>query len=361
MKKIVYFFALFSIITGCLDQIELDVPDDLQRSSLLIQGSLTKSETAQASVNIQILPGLDRFNAPISVISAAVNLRDEDGQTFPLPHVGEGLYEAAIPEAGNFQVEFFRDYQLQVTLSDGRTFESAPETLLPVPKISAIQTDSIVREVAGEEEGEVENVTFIEFYVDSPLRISEEAEKSRLRWEVYEAFEFGEDNPRMETTRVCYITQVLNRSDVKIYNGQTFSGEMLERHPLTATRLDFRFAEGYFVTVVQESLSAEAFTYWEQVQTVTERNGNMFDEPPGQIVNNLRSTGDTEQEVFGYFSVSAQDTARLYIAPESVGPPRFYCPLPPRPGIPPPPPTLCDSCLLWGPTSTYEQPEYWIQ
>ena len=118
------------------------------------------------------------------------------------------------------------------------------------------------------------------------------------------------------------------------------------------------FAQGYYYTVYQRSLTKGAFEHWEQTKQVIERTGNLFEPPAGRINSNFRNIeAPNDLGVFGYFSAFAQDTLRLYISPEEVGSPQLQCPRVPIQGNPCPVSACCD-CLI-EPGSKLEKPDFW--
>ena len=116
--------------------------------------------------------------------------------------------------------------------------------------------------------------------------------------------------------RACYFPTGLIRGRVSISEGAGLEGT-LNSFVIAEEPLDFRFASGFFITVVQQSLSPTAFDYWRNVSLVTERNGNMFEPAPGLIRGNIFNPDDPEEIAFGYFYVTRQDTMRLFIEPRS--------------------------------------------
>jgi hypothetical protein len=237
-----------------------------------------------------------------------------------------------------------------VSLLDGRQYESDFEPLTPVPELEKTnyKTENLTYQ---DYKGFLNTATFLRFWVNTKLKAKNLPDVTRLRWEVNAVYRLSDN-----AGRVCYNYEPQRVEKVLVFEAPTLQLERLDTFKLVDVRLDHRFAEGLYMTVLQESLSKTAFSYWDQIRALAERSGSMFEEPAGKIVSNLRSK-NPEEEVYGYFYATAQDTLRMYIRPEQVGMPTKYCPQPPTPRIGP---TICDNCLL-STGSTLIKPNFWIE
>ena len=107
-----------------------------------------------------------------------------------------------------------------------------------------------------------------------------------------------------------------------------------------------------------ESLSDEALIYWDQVGSIVNRSGNMFEEPVGkQLTNVVADESNPDAPIFGYFYATEMDTISIFVDPVDIGSPTLACPpaKPKEPGCLP----CCDCLGLTG--STNEKPIFWIR
>jgi hypothetical protein len=350
MKKILFLFASSLLLWGCLDQIKLDIPADLQGQRLLIQGRLTKGETAQVNVDVLQIINVDRLNSPEGVNDAEVTLRHTSGQSVVLKRTADGAYKALLTaEHPEFPVVTGQTYQIEVRLADGQRYRSTFEPLMEVPKMDTLSFGYSFTESLNDI-GNVVFDTLLDYQIKTPLRISED-EKARLRWDIFGTYRLTDD-----FGKTCYLFEQIQVDEVKVFNDQVLNFEQLDSFVITSTPWNYRYAEGYFARIVQESLSPGAFAYWDQTQKVITRSGNMFDPPPGKLVTNIRNIEDPDIEVLGYFYATEQDTLQMYIPPERVGSPKRHCPeIPPSSAQ-----TLCDNCLF-ATGSTLQRPKFWIE
>ena len=354
MKKFRYIpilCGLSLLLSGCLDEIELK-NQRFETKAVIIQGRLILGSPSVVEVSVQRIGEFDGSETAIHISSAKVTLEQTDGKSIELPEVNSAkLYRASIPaDQSGFKVQTGQNYRIKVSLLDGRQYESEFESLLPVPELE--KTNYTIQDLTlPDKKGFLGTATYLSFWVNSKLKTGSSTDKSRLRWEVNAVYRLSDN-----VSKVCYNYEPQRVDKVFIYDGPGLQLERLDTFYLADVRLDHRFAEGFYLTVLQESLSPTAFNYWNQVKTLAERNGSMFEEPAAKIVSNLRSK-NAEEEVYGYFYATAQDTLRLYIRPEQVGMPTKYCPQPPQPRIGP---TICDNCLL-STGSTLTKPNFWIE
>ena len=117
------------------------------------------------------------------------------------------------------------------------------------------------------------------------------------------------------------------------------------------TQADHRFYSGFLFTVVQRALDATASDYWQQIKSAIEREGTIFDVPPGSVNTNIRSLSAGAPEVLGYFYGTSVDTLRKLATRKETGEQSHLC----RFQLLESP---CCSCLdlLF---SSLEKPPYW--
>lgn len=348
--------ALVLALPACLDQIDFDVPADLE-SAIVIQGKLVKGSPSIVRVEVSALFSFSASSRRLIDVRE-VTLFDESGTGLELPAIDIGIYALEIPaNHPTFSVESGRAYRLRVVTQDGRTYESLPDPLFPVPQATDLTAEIVEQEVFNAE-GEAELLPLIQFSIDTPLRPAEGSEPPRLRWESFRTFRLT-DVSREEQT--CYITEPTNVSRLNLLDaGRLDAAAVVEDLPIARELITYFFADGYYLTVYQESLSPEAFRYWSEVDELLERSGSIFEPPAGKVKSNLQNIEDPEDEVFGLFYAVEQDTIRTYVSPEFAGNLPAYCPPPVGPGGLDDS-HVCANCLENAEVSTLTQPDFWVE
>jgi hypothetical protein len=268
-------------------------------------------------------------NSKQPITARRVTLLDEDGRSIELEDLGLGNYALNIPrDHPDFPVELGKYYHLRVETFDNRTFESEPEQGVAVPKMQNLSYRFVER-LWPNALGEFTPREIIQFNIDTPLRTEETGSELFLNWQTEWTFKVLDSpfQPGIEQ-KTCYITENLGITSINLIDSRSYTTDSLSDHAVYENIVSRHFGEGLVFTVIQRSLSEKAYTYFEQVAENTFRDGSMFERPPGRVISNFYNINDSEEETFGFFFVTEQDTIRRYISPEEVGSPPFYCPPP---------------------------------
>lgn len=353
----VAFCAICSgLLSGCLDEISFDSSEN-QLENLAIQGKLIKGTPSIVSVSITRIAPFSGLDSPMPVETASASLLDENENAVDLMASGPGLFQLEIPEGqAGFVVQEGHAYRIRVVAGSGAVYESELEPLLPVPHPVSMDIELVSRDEINEAGNIVAN-PYLQFFINTPLSAANSSQKSFLKWETEGCYRFIETTPNSPAfPKTCYNKEAVNLGKVKIFNGPANgSGSLSSRLLLVETSQDYRFSQGYYLTVYQQSLSEGAFEYWDQARQIVERSGSFFEPAPGKIRGNIRNTDNPQEEVFGYFYATVQDTFRLRVRPEDAYYPSPFCLSSFADGERN---AVCYDCLL-RPNSSLEKPDYW--
>jgi hypothetical protein len=344
--------ALLGLNT-CLDEIELK-GQQFTAKATVIQGKLVLGTNASTVEVLITRVGEFEGQELNSIISnATVKLLDANGKALAVPETANRrAYRVVVPNnSPNFSIQAGKPYRLQVLLADGRLYESEAETMSAPTDLERVTYQRAVLPVINRQ-GFVNQDTFFRFAANTKLRAEGARVNSRIRWEVYAVYRLSDMN-----RRVCFNTETMRQEKVFLFDGPSSDIDRLDNYPLIDIRRDHRFAEGCFMFIIQETLSDEAYRYWNTVKNLAQRNGNMFDPPAGTIGTNIRNIKDPSDRAFGFFYATAHDSIRIHIRPKDAGFPRNYCPQPPTERIGP---TICDDCRLQTGSSLI-RPSYWAE
>lgn len=333
---------------ACLDEIDID-PAQRPETGYVIQGKLVMGTPAIVEVKVERM-FVYSSNINQAVSDAVVTLVSEEDVRFTIPGTPlNGVYQANL-DPSVFPVAEGKRYRVEVRLSTGDEIVSDWDQVVAAPPKGTLswQFDEIETESA---DGLVSLVPAISFFVDSPLWNSA-GEKAQLRWEFIDAYRITDN-----LSLVCYVENPYQAGRALVLDGTAIAGDTVKNYPLLKDRIGRKVVEGYYLTAYQQALSPESFSYWEEIASLLEREGTVFDNPAGRISTNMRNTQDSTALVFGFFSAFQQDTMRLYLSPEDMGNPDAYCPRPSN-GQPMPPITICDNCID-ATGASYNKPFYW--
>lgn len=321
-------FCVLALLSGCLDVIDVKVPDS-EKEILVIQGKLIIGQPSFAQLRISRL--FDFTPAGKRPVNArSVVLYSEDGQSIELEDDGLGNYSLYIPaDDPDFTVALNKNYWVRIETFDGRTFESKPEKGNAVPRAESLDFE-LYTLTRVDSDGFTRSQEMIRFLLNTPLRSSGAGnELQRVGWQSEWTFKVL-DSPFEANVvqKTCYVTQALDVTGIKVVDSDELLGDYLSGYAVYENAITRNFAEGLVYTAIQESLSEDAYTYFSQIAQNVNRTGNMFESPPGAVISNMRNLNDEEEETYGFFYVTEQDTIRKYIRPADVGNPPLYCPPP---------------------------------
>jgi hypothetical protein len=342
---------LSGLVCSCVDEIAFPASDGRQ-VKLVVEGRAVKGAPSRIFVQLSQTADLGVHSTPVFVEDADIRLRDRAGESTGLVHQSRGYYTAVLTPDSPVNLQAGQSYQLEITLSDGRRYQSAWEPLTAVPEMDSIGFTEIDKRTLTDA-GNIVNEPFIEFQITTPLIPDGHTEPVPLLWEAEGVYKFHESQVLL-FPRICYISERVDNGRVKVLSEPGNDQVALVRYPLLEKELTWRFATGYYLTLYQYSLSRSAGIYWSQVAQIIQRDGGLFETPPGAVPGNISNPDDPDEQVLGYFFASAVDTARLLVLPDELSHIiRGYC----DPGFGESE-AVCLDCLLW-PRSTLERPAYW--
>ena len=328
VKGLFFVILCCCFVGGCLDEIDLDIPSGLD-NGLVVQGIILKGNPSQVEILLRRLFNFDISSfAPIN--ASEVIIRDSNDRTLSLRRRGEGIYRTAVPEGDpNFSIDYDLQYRVEILMPDGRQIHSTYEPLLKVPQMDSISHAiqlNFVESPLDKDQSVLDS--FVRFSISTPVRALGESEPTRLRWiseRTYKITELPSSSP-INPQDTCYITEEVNIYDPQAYNPYDFPEvDYLSQQYNFDQKLSFRFAEGFYFSVYQETLSDGAYKYWSQINSLLNREGNMFEPQAGPIFSNLSNINDPDDPIYGYFYCTERDTIRQYISPAVYNQPPF-CP-----------------------------------
>ncbi len=327
MNPIRYIALLIPLLLiSCVEQVELEAQDT--PSLLVIEASLTDEMKTQ-QVRLTRSFGFETDTVPPET-GAQVRVETDQGETYFFRHSGEGTYASEQP----FAAVPDRTYELVISTPDGTVYRSSPERLPGVARIDALYP---VREA------NQNGTDGVFIYLDGSAQ-TDGADYYRYEFEEtykiiapnYTSFDFLltdynpctptpeieytlEIVPRTEEQQVCY--QTVPSSRVIQNDATTLASGNIRRFPvrfLGAT--DFMIRERYSILVRQYVQSAEAFSYFETLESFASSETIFNTVQPGFLNGNISGVGTVDAPVIGFFEVASVSEQRLFFDFEEVFP-----------------------------------------
>ena len=349
---------LAALLAGCLDEIDLGQADDLPEG-IVVRGRLNvEADGAEVLINLEQLFQFSS-NLPDRIVTADVRLENTEGQSVTLPY-RDGAYRLTIGRGNpDFTIRPGVGYRLDIVTREGEAYASEYDVLQePLAPTALTATPEIIIEKS--QVGTDVEVPVLRYRIDTPLRYADGAPAyfrhtaERVYALTVTAEEFPVSNPN---ATVCYLSATVAGNQALVISGRDLGGSTVEGLSLFVDPVDYRYAQGHYLTVYQDAIGPDAFTYFEQIAAIADREQSIFSNPPGPIVGNVVDVNGRTANVFGFFYTANRSVIRRGVTPNEAGNPGQFCPPPPSNG-PGNPPIICDDCLL-GSNSTLVRPAYW--
>jgi len=294
------------LAVSCVDQIDFEVPAGLS-DSIVIQSRVVKGDPSFVEVDVTILFDFTvDSRRPVNV--RTVILTDDNNNEMILETRVPGSYFQVLNASTPIQAEVGRGYKLRVETLDNRIFESSIDIMPPNRKPQSLNL-SIVPQRAIDNIGNATEVDKIRLAIDTEVNTDTDG---GVYWEisnVYRVTDQGINDPE-NVIKTCYVEDNVNVEEIYVLDPSQLRDGIISDFELTFASIDRRLGEGLFYIVKQYSLSQGAFRYWSGINILSEREGNIFDGPVGEVESNFTNINDPESVAFGYFFATEEEVIR---------------------------------------------------
>jgi hypothetical protein len=292
----IHIFFVFLLFSGCVTQFTPDITEE--KELLVVQGLFTDQPEADTIKLSKSLP-LGKVSDAIPVTDCDVTISDNLGSLAQLSEIKPGTYVTP----GGFHGYVGRFYTLHIT-KQNINYESVPMEMKPVPPIDTIYYEKTVIEEPFENS---KGINGCQIYLNTH---DPSNECKYYRWDFTETWKL-----RMYfeiPNNTCWLNDKSHSINIK--STAAFDESRINRLPVQyITNVTDRLKTRYSIQVNQYSMSEDEFSYWEKIQNVAVEVGGLYDLIPASIPSNLVCIERPDEQVLGYFSVSAKASKRIYI------------------------------------------------
>ena len=301
IRKIILFAFLIAVaFSGCIEEVPIDITNSQQ--FLVIDGSISNNNGPhEVKISNSGTFENDNFGFPEPVSGAMVTLFADNGDVVNFTEMEPGAYRIF-----NYQGVVGATYHIQVQM-DEATYSSMPEKLLePVEALSITYKQDLVEFVNAQNNIVSKyTVTFL-----SNVALPEDPENVYLKYDVDGVYKFLDIGM---FPSFCFIQDFIGANNVSIFGNENSAGSVLHDHEIITLDVNENFYYDYCVLVLQQAITKNAYQYLEKLQQLTDRDGSLFDAPPGLLVGNINNVQDSTETVLGYFRTTAIDSAKIFI------------------------------------------------
>lgn len=303
-----YLLLAFLLLINCCTKEFIPAVRE-EKELLVVEGLITdqpESNTIKLSKSLPLGPRSS--TRPLD--SCTVSISDDLGNIFSLKQTNPGTY---ITDPETFKGEARRSYTLHITTNDGDkilNYESSPSEMKPVPPIDSLYYE---KTVIKEKTIYTPVINGCQIFLDTH---DPENNCKLFRWDYTETWLIR--LPFSIPNQICWVTE--NSKAINIKSTDVLKEASVIRFPLNyisnvTDRLKFK----YSILVNQYSLNEDEYIFWENLQTLAEHAGGLYDIIPASVPSNLICKENPDENVLGYFSVSAKSSKRIFIKDEFGG------------------------------------------
>ena len=310
------FIVVFLIfLKGCIEPFSPEISED--QEALVIEGTLTNEKGYQEI----IISRASEYTMPqkIFVEGCLVEVIDDAGLAIQYIEGDPGHYMGWI--SSDF-ASAGKTYQVHVITPDGREYLSTPDTMLSCPNIESLYYEVEIQET--------ENNDFplygIQFYTN--LYAPEEY-ASHFRISFKETWEYNTPyliryyyvgyivdlGHETDSLHRCWFIDMPVHEIFTITNSNLDRSKIIKRIPLLYVSNETnRIKVAYSLLMTQYSLTEQAYNYWEEIKKQSQESGGLYEHQPYQIRGNIFNVDDSNENVLGYFFVSAIKQKRIIVS-----------------------------------------------
>lgn len=306
LKNIIAFLLLAIICNSCTETYPLLT--NTYEEAIVVEATLTNELKTQ---EIKITKTSRFEDTQIQVEKGAVVVvKDNQNNEYAFEE-SNGVYKSKTA----FQILPATTYTLEIKTTDGKIYESSPETLTTVSPIQSVVPTLTTNK---------DNVTGIQINVTSydAARTSKyyryEYEESYKiiapRWSPYKAVTTGPESvaviPNSPDTRICYSTK--KSSDIILFNTNDLTEDRVDLPIRFIEEDNYIIGNRYSILVKQYVESLAAYTFHKTMRDIASSASILSPKQPGVIAGNIKCISDSNTKVIGYFDVVSVSEQRIF-------------------------------------------------
>jgi hypothetical protein len=304
MKKFRKVFALLLLLL-CYCKKPYTPPVIIAKNSYLVVEGIINPGNDSTIIKVSKTVNLNAAVTVNPVLDATVTVEDNQANTWPLVSNGAGAY---VSPGLNLSVS--QQYRLRIT-TNGNQYIS---DFVPVKLTPAI--DSIGYNLTN---------NGVQIYVNA----HDPANNTRYyRWDYNETWMFHSkyyadlvvDSVQDALVPLPYPRQIYHcwgndaSATVVLDNTSKLKEDVVYQSPITNIPFTSeKIEQEYSILVKQYALTADAFTFYQNMKKNTEQLGSIFDAQPSQLVGNIHNVADAGEPVIGFVCVSNVQSKRVFL------------------------------------------------
>lgn len=308
MRQWINISSLLLLLSGCTKNFEL--PDTKPDNTVLVvEGDIKTGGVIENTFVLSRVKALFEVN-DIPETNALVEIVQQNGPRWTIPHKGKGVYSAPLNLPDNAALS------LKITSADGKIYETPFQKSVLTPPIDSVTWK---QELNG---GDVKLYVHTRDVTNNTRNYkwtyTETWERRSWFNSLYD-FVGGSIVPRDPANDVSTCYNSSNGSTYIVGNSNDLKDDVISYQPITLIeKPSEKLYVRYSILVRQIGLTKEAYDYWDILKKNTELRGTLFDPQPSRMPTNIVCTNDSKREAIGYISVGKVSEKRIFIMNSAV-------------------------------------------
>jgi len=306
IKNIILFSILSVLLNGCTEIYPL--LSNTYEEIIVIEATLT-NELKNQEIKLSKTSKFEDEGIKLET-GAKVVVKDDNNNEYPFTE-NAGTYKSATA----FQALPERQYTLEITTKDGKTYRSIPQILTSINPIQSIVPSLTTNK---------ENETGVQINVNSydPARTSkyyryEYEETYKIvapKWSAVKIIATGPESVQLITndvnTRTCYSTK--NSTEILLENTNDKTEDRVNFPIRFIEENNYIIGHRYSILVKQYIENLEAYTFHKTLKDLSNSSGILSPKQPGFLSGNIKCISDPGTKVLGFFGVASVSEQRIF-------------------------------------------------
>ncbi|NQY06961.1 MAG: DUF4249 domain-containing protein [Flavobacteriaceae bacterium] len=298
-------------LNSCLE--EFDFQTETFESAIVVEATIT-NELKNHEI---LITRTFRFeeDGPSTESNADVRIVDGNGMTYNFQEVEPGVYRSI----NQFSAQSNVNYQLFITTSNGRTYESQTAMLTNITQIDNLQANRITND-----DGENGMQILVNSFdpTGNSIRYRYEYEETYKIiapfWNPSDLIVISAEEPfevaiapKTQEERICFGSASSN--SIILTDTNDFTEDRVSDFEVRFLNSNnYIISHRYSILVRQFVMSAESYNFYRTLRDLSNSESLFNQNQPGFLAGNVFSTINQNEKVIGYFDVSSVDSERLF-------------------------------------------------
>lgn len=314
-RRILLFVGI--LFFGCIEPYDTGIKDNTPE--LVVDGMISNLP-GPYTIELSYSAPYSNEELPKRVSGARVEIKDDEGDSFVFAEAKAGVYVSDT----SFRGRVGHTYTLHIQTRDGKTYKSKPEAIQSIVALDTAYSTPVYGSIS-------QGVTGFKVFAKTKDP-SGGVNFYRWKWSHYNRLNLC----RIDLTKTpgnpfglrreydcCQLCWQITRCNncIRIFSDQNINGNSFTQE---LTNIPYDAKTDYYMLIEQQSISKDAYEFWETVDTQINNTGGIFDTPPATVRGNIYNTENPNEQVLGLFSAAAIDRKYFYVKRNYVSsPPPF--------------------------------------